>query len=237
MLVKSCSSFKIYAEYLPQNYQFMDTNNPTVMPSSPSSNQPQKNSGLKDTLIFIWEFAKVIVIALAIILPIRYFVFQPFIVSGSSMEPNYSNGEYLIIDEISYRFQDPKRGDVIVIRYPKDRKQFFIKRVIGLPGEKITIDNGRVTITNEQNPNGVTIEEEYLPSQGLSFPHNTSIVGGKKSVVLKSDEYFMMGDNRLASSDSRDWGQLEEKDIVGKVFVRVLPLSDFEKFSAPDYSF
>jgi signal peptidase I len=208
--------------------------NPTIVQTPV---QPAKPSGAKGTLMFIWDFAKVILIALAIILPIRYFVFQPFIVSGSSMEPNYANGQYLIIDELSYRFSEPKRGDVVVIRYPKDRKQFFIKRVIGLPGEKITVDNGHITIVNDENPEGVTLDESYLPSQGLSFPHNTAIVGGKKSIVLKSNEYFMMGDNRLASSDSRDWGPLNEKDLVGKVFVRVLPLSEFDKFQTPDYSF
>jgi signal peptidase I len=188
------------------------------------------------TLFFVWDFVKVIVIALAIILPIRYFVFQPFIVSGSSMEPNFSNGQYLIIDEISYRFNEPTRGDVVVIRYPKDRKQFFIKRVVGLPGEQVLIDNGRVTIINDENPEGVTLSETYLPSQGLTFPHNTAIVGGRKSVTLKADEYFMMGDNRLASSDSRDWGILNRQDMIGKVFVRVLPLSEFMKFQTPQYS-
>jgi signal peptidase I len=174
-------------------------------------------------LVFIWDFVKVVVIALAIILPIRYFIFQPFIVSGSSMEPNYTNGQYLIIDEISYRFKEPQRGEVLVVRYPNDPKQYFIKRLIGLPGERIEIDNGRVKIYNEENPQGVTLSEPYLPNQGLTFPHNTAIIGGKRTITLKSNEYFMMGDNRLASSDSRDWGPLSEKDIIGKVFVRVLP--------------
>ncbi|HYC79445.1 MAG TPA: signal peptidase I [Candidatus Binatia bacterium] len=207
-------------------------------PPRQTPEQPVKpQAGFKNTLYFVWDFAKVIIIALAIILPIRYFVFQPFIVSGSSMEPNYSNGQYLIIDEISYRLNDPQRGDVVVLRYPKDRKQFFIKRVVALPGEQVVVDNGRVTIINDQNPNGVTVSEEYLPSQGLTFPHNTSIVGGKKTVTLKEDEYFMMGDNRLASSDSRDWGPLHRRDIVGKVFVRVLPLSEFMKFESPSYGF
>ncbi len=203
----------------------------------PSSFDRPKPSGFASTMYFVWDFVKVIVIALAIILPIRYFVFQPFIVSGSSMEPNYSNGQYLIIDEISYRMNDPQRGDVVVIRYPKDRKQFFIKRVIGLPGEQITVDNGRITIVNDEHPNGVTLSEVYLPSQGLTFPHNTSVVGGRKTLTLKDDEYFMMGDNRLASSDSRDWGPLNRKDMIGKVFVRVLPLSEFAKFSTPEYTF
>lgn len=216
-----------------------DQNNQNFIQTPDSSAQntpPQGQSSFMGTMVFVWDFLKVILIALAIILPIRYFVFQPFIVSGSSMEPNFSNGQYLIIDEISYRFNTPHRGDVVVIRYPKDRKQFFIKRIICLPGDKVLIDNGRVTIVNDENPEGVTLDESYLPSQGLTFPHNTAIVGGKKSIVLKSDEYLVMGDNRLASSDSRDWGPLERKDIVGKAFIRVLPLSEFSKFENPGYT-
>lgn len=214
----------------------MDQYNNFNRPSQDSQTTgPQ--SGFSNTLYFIWDFVKVIIIALAIILPIRYFIFQPFIVSGSSMEPNFSNGQYLIIDEISYRFNEPQRGDVVVIRYPKDRKQFFIKRVVGLPGETVTVDNGRVTIKNDKNPEGVTVNETYLPSQGLTFPHNTAIVGGRKTLTLKDGEYFMMGDNRLASSDSRDWGPLSRQDMIGKVFVRVLPLSEFSKFRTPAYAF
>jgi len=207
-------------------------------PIQPGQQQapPQKPSGLAGTLMFIWDFAKVIIIALAIILPIRYFVFQPFIVSGSSMEPNFSDGQYLIHRRAVLPLSDPTRGDVLVIRYPNDRKQFFIKRIIGLPGEKITVDDGRVMVISEANPEGVTLDESYLPNQGLTFPHNTSIVGGKKTITLKSDEYFMMGDNRLASSDSRDWGALDEDDIIGKAFIRVLPLSKFYKFSPPAYA-
>jgi signal peptidase I len=216
--------------------EFTPQQNQAPIQTPPSGIPPAEPTGLMGTFMFIWDFAKVILIALAIILPVRYFVFQPFIVSGSSMEPNYSDGQYLIIDELSYRFSDPERGDVLVIRYPKDRKQFFIKRVIGLPGEKIEIDNGRVTIVNDKNPDGITLDEAYLPSQGLSFPHNTSVVGGKKTITLKSDEYFMMGDNRLASSDSRDWGPLDEDDIIGKVFIRVFPLSEFMRFKGPEYA-
>ncbi|MBI2356129.1 MAG: signal peptidase I [Candidatus Doudnabacteria bacterium] len=208
------------------------------MDESESSNSNTRNSsGLSGIFVFVWDFLKVIIIALAIILPVRYFLFQPFIVSGSSMEPNFSHGEYLIIDEISYRFQDPTRGDVVVLRFPKDRKQFFIKRIVGLPGETVTIDNGRVTIKNKQHPQGEVLEEKYLPNQGLTFPHNTSLVGGKKSLTLGADEYLVLGDNRLASSDSRDWGILERKDMIGKVFIRVLPLTEFEHFKTPAYSF
>ena len=186
--------------------------------------------------VFVWDFVKVVIIALAIILPVRYFIFQPYIISGSSMEPNYSNGQYMIIDRLSYRLREPQRGEVMVVHYPKDPKQDFIKRVIGLPGEKLEIDNGAVKIYNEENPQGITLDESYLPTKGLTFPHNTAIVGGKKTIQLKPDEYFMMGDNRLASSDSRDWGPLNKKYIVGKVFLRALPLTEFSVFKQPVYN-
>ncbi|MBI4049443.1 MAG: signal peptidase I [Candidatus Doudnabacteria bacterium] len=202
-----------------------------------SPNPSGSPSGLSGVFGFIWDFFKVIIIALAIILPIRYFLFQPFIVSGSSMEPNFSHGEYLIIDEVSYRFGEPDRGDVVVMHFPKDRKQFFIKRIIGLPGETITIDSGRVTIKNKQYPEGQVLEESYLPNQGLTFPHNTALIGGKKSLTLGQDEYLVLGDNRLASSDSRDWGVLKQEEIVGRVFIRVLPLTEFSRFKTPEYSF
>jgi signal peptidase I len=195
----------------------------------------QKN-GFLSGLAFVWDFLKVIIVALIIILPIRYFIFQPFIVSGSSMEPNFQNSQYLIIDELGYRFHDPVRGDVLVIKYPKDPKQYFIKRIIGLPGEKVQIDNGRVTIYNSDHPTGFTLNETYLPNQGLSFPHNSTIVGGKNIITLNSDQYFMMGDNRLASSDSRDWGPLTREGIVGRVFIRVLPLSEFSITKTPSYN-
>ena len=202
-------------------------------------NNPEDNArvgGFASSLLFIWDFLKVILVALVIILPIRYFIFQPFIVSGSSMVPNFQNGQYLIIDELSYRFHNPARGDVLVLKYPKDPKQYFIKRVIGLPGEKVGIDNGQVTIYNSDHPHGFVLDESYLPSQGLSFPHNSTIVGGKHIITLASNEYFMMGDNRLASSDSRDWGPLTRDGIVGKVFIRALPLSQFKAFSTPTYN-
>ncbi len=187
--------------------------------------------------LFVWDFVKIVAIALIIIIPIRYFVFQPFIVSGSSMEPNFSNGQYLVIDEISYHFSDPHRGDVVVLHYPKDPKQFFIKRIIGLPGEKVKIDNGRVIIINAAHPDGITLDETYLPTQGLSYPHDPAIVGGNNILTLGPDQYFMMGDNRLASSDSRDWGVLTRSGMVGKVFLRALPLPEFHVYtSGPVYN-
>jgi len=172
---------------------------------------------------------------LLIILPISYFVFQPFIVQGSSMEPNFYDKQYLVVDELTYRFHEPQRGDVLVLHYPKDPKQYFIKRIIGLPGEKVKIDSGHVVIYNTEHPNGFALSESYLPSQTITTPHVSTIVSDKTILTLGPDQYFMLGDNRQFSSDSRDWGILPKDEIVGRVLIRVLPLSDFKLFSTPNY--
>lgn len=159
----------------------------------------------------VWDFLIVIVIAAAIVFPIRKYVFQPFIVSGSSMEPTYYTGDYLIIDELGYRFNQPQRGDIIVFSYPNDPAQKYIKRIIGLPGEVVDVNNGKVFI--EQNDKKFELQEVYLPSSTITN-HNTTL-------SLKNGEYFVMGDNRMASSDSRSWGAVPEDKIIGKVLVTV----------------
>jgi len=175
---------------------------------------------------FVWEILKVVVIALIIVIPIRYFIFQPFFVKGQSMEPNFENGDYLIIDELSYRFSEPKRGDVIVFRYPYNPSQRYIKRVIGLPGEKVEVKNGSVTISSEDGSQ-VLDEKTYLP-QGLSTP-------GSANILLNQDEYFVLGDNRPVSSDSRIWGTLPKQNIIGKVFLRAWPINALAKIEVPVY--
>ncbi|HEX9503006.1 MAG TPA: signal peptidase I [Patescibacteria group bacterium] len=204
----------------------------------PINQTPNRNffGSFAATWLFIWDFLKIVLIALVIIVPIRYFVFQPYIVSGSSMEPNFRNAQYLIVDKLTYHFRQPVRGEVIVMHYPRDPKQDFIKRIIGLPGEKIQIDNGKITIFNASHPQGVALDEKYLPNQGLTYTQDPIIVGGSKTLTLSSDQYFMMGDNRLASSDSRSWGPLPKSDIVGRTLIRVLPLTDFKVFTqSPAY--
>ncbi len=169
---------------------------------------------------FLWELVRVIVIAIVLMFAIRVFIAEPFVVSGSSMVPNFHNREYLVVDKISYRFHEPNRGDVIIFRYPKDTSQYFIKRIIGLPGEKVQIDNGRVKVYNSQYPQGSYIDETYLPNNENTF--------GKNDIVtLGSDEYFVLGDNRLASSDSRVWGILPKHDIIGHAWLRAFPLNSF----------
>src|ERR1043165_4563940 len=117
---------------------------------------------------FIWELARVVIIAFVVMLAFRLFVAEPFIVSGSSMVPNFHNREYLIVNKISYRLHQPERGDVIGFKYPQDTIQFFIKRFSGLPGEKVKVADGRVPIYNDKRPEGQVLGEPYLPNQDVT---------------------------------------------------------------------
>lgn len=181
---------------------------------------------MRNFFSFIWEITKIVIIVLVIVLPIRYFVFQPFFVKGQSMEPNFEDGDYLIVDELSYRLREPQRGEVIVLKYPNDISQRYIKRIIGLPGETIEIENGTVVIVSQEG-SMVLDESNYL---------STSVfTSGTIKLTLTGDEYFVLGDNRSASSDSRRWGALSEKDIIGRVLLRAWPLVALAKIEAPSY--
>lgn len=183
-------------------------NDQEVSYPEPAAPAPAKKEGFSELLRFI-------VIAVLIVLPIRTLVAQPFIVSGSSMFPTFKDNQYLIVDQISYRFEEPARGDVVIFRYPLDPSKFFIKRVIGLPGEKVVIKGGKVSIFDADDKK-IELDEPYL--------ENVSSDSGTFS--LGTEEYFVMGDNRTASSDSRAWGVLPRKNIVGRALVRLLPVSD-----------
>lgn len=178
-------------------------------------------------LAFVWEIAEVVILSLVIVLPIRYFLIQPFFVKGASMEPNFEDGQYLIVDEISYRFGAPQRGDVLVFKYPLDPSQFYIKRIIGLPGEKVEVKDGHVYVFNKANPDGWMVDESYLPNGGLTY--------GDTELQLGEDEYFVMGDNRAVSYDSRRWGVLPKKDIIGKVALRAWPIGVASLIQVPSY--
>ncbi|MFA6897168.1 MAG: signal peptidase I [Patescibacteria group bacterium] len=183
---------------------------------------------VKNFLDFSFETIRVVIVSLIIIFIVRSFVIQPFFVKGSSMEPNFQDGNYLIVNEIGYRLEAPKRGDVIVFRYPLDQSEFFIKRVIGLPGETVEVKDGKVKIYNKENPNGFQLNEsEYLA--------DTVTTAGSVSEKLGSDEYFVLGDNRGASSDSRRWGLVPKRNIVGEAWVRAWPFNDFAVFESFEY--
>jgi len=186
---------------------------------------------LRNFFSFTFELIKIVVFSLAIIIPVRYFLIQPFYVKGASMEPNFYDHEYLIIDEISYRLGEPKRGDIIVFRYPRNPQEYFIKRVIGLPGEKIEIKNGKVTIYNSQNPNGLGLEETYLTPGTKTYSLTEDIIG------LDGDEYYVLGDNRNSSKDSRSFGPVKETFITGRVLFRGWPFNRISLFESPQYEF
>lgn len=177
-------------------------------------NEKIKNkSKLKEFIENSWDLVKFAIIALAIVIPIRMWIAQPFVVSGESMYPTFDDGQYLIVDEISYIVGNINRGDVVIFRYPKDPKRYFIKRIIGLPNEKIIVNEGEVTIINKENPDGIKLSEPYV---------NEEFFTGSE-YITKDDEYFVLGDNRNRSSDSRFWGILPKNLMIGKAFLRLLP--------------
>jgi signal peptidase I len=164
---------------------------------------------------FFTELLKFIALAAIIVVPLRLFVAQPFVVSGASMDPAFRNGQYLIVDELSYHVAAPQRGDVIIFRYPKDTSEFFIKRIVGLPGETVVVHNGAVEIRHVDGTTAA-LDEPYVVNQGN---------GADATYPVGDGEYFVMGDNRPESSDSRTWGLLPRTDIIGRAFLRLLPLN------------
>jgi len=176
---------------------------------------------------FIGEIFKFALLALIIVIPFRLFVAQPFIVSGASMSPTFQTGEYIIVDQVTYRLEEPQRGDVVIFRFPNDPSKFFIKRIIGLPGEVVRLENGVTTIVNPETNSETVLDEQYLI---------TDKTDDHLSITLSPSEYFVMGDNRSASSDSRVWGPVPSKNIVGRALVRLLPVSTFGVLPG-DYTF
>ncbi|MDD5726044.1 MAG: signal peptidase I [Patescibacteria group bacterium] len=195
----------------------------------PKTNEPDvPATSSRLALKFFLELVQVVAISLAIIIPVRYFLVQPFYVKGASMEPNFFDHEYLVIDELSYRFHQPQRGDIVVFHYPNDPKNYFIKRVIGLPGETIEIAEGQVKIYNDKYPNGIVLDEHvYL---------DDVYTAQTRRETLKANEYFVLGDNRPSSLDSRYFGPISDKVIVGRVWVRGWPLDRWKIFSSPTYN-
>ncbi len=182
-----------------------------TIPITNTTKPPQKK---ENVVLDVFRFA---FIALLIVIPFRLFVAQPFIVSGASMDPTFETGDYLIIDQLTYEFENPERGDVIIFMFPDDTKKFFIKRVVGLPGEVIEIQNQTVTINTEENTGKFILDEPYIDNRNTRSDFLT--------VVLDEEEYFVLGDNRRASSDSRAWGPVDKELIVGRALLQLLPVN------------
>jgi signal peptidase I len=171
---------------------------------------------------FIKELLFLAILSLLIVIPIRGFIAQPFIVDGPSMNPTFATSQYLIVDEFSYRFESPSRGDVIVFKYPKDQTKSFIKRVIGLPGETVEVLPDKFLIKNKAHPEGFTIPEPYIDAP-VAYRGNVTL-------TLSADEYFVMGDNRDQSFDSRAWGAVRRGLITGRPFLRLFPFDKIGVF-------
>ena len=202
---------------------FKKKNTPQSITEPTNQEKPRKVA-----LVFFLELIQIIAISLAIIIPIRYFLVQPFYVKGTSMEPNFFDREYLIIDELSYRLSDPKRGDIVVFHYPNNPKEYFIKRVIGLPGETVEIKDGKIKIYNNEHPNGFMLDEEPYLSDSVYTSQNIT-------KTLSAGHYFVLGDNRPMSYDSRFFGPIDKNVIVGRVWLRGWPLDRWKKFNTPTY--
>lgn len=183
---------------------------------------------MKQFLGSAYEVLEVVAISLFTVFIIRTYLVQPFLVSGASMDPTFTSGNYLIIDELSYRFRDPIRGEVIVFKYPGDKKTFYIKRIISLPGERVVIGEGSVKIYNQENKEGFVLAESYLNSDLKTL--------GNSDMTLGKDEYFVMGDNRNQSFDSRSWGSVSREAIIGITRVRLLPVTKVNLFEVPEYN-
>jgi len=203
-----------------ENQPVTDLRRPIAPESAPVKPLEQKestqNGGSWKTLV--WETVRYALVAAAIIIPVRIFIAQPFIVSGNSMYPTFQNGEYLIVDELSKYVGEYHRGDVVILRYPNDPSKFFIKRVIGLPGETVTVEGEKVTITGPNHPAPKVLDEPYVKNSKIDHMART----------LDADEYFVMGDNRSQSSDSRIWGPVPSRLMDGKAFLRLLPITRAE---------
>lgn len=184
---------------------------------------PLQHDPVKDFFYFVWDLVKTGVIVFIVAFLIRYFLIQPFIVDGGSMMPSYVDQEYLLAEKLSYTISSPKRGDVIIFKYPNNPTINYIKRVIGLPGETVEISNNQIRIINTSHPSGVVLDESYI-SKSIK-----TLTGSDKKIVatVPNDSYFVMGDNREHSSDSREWGNLPRANIVGRSWLTVKPLDRF----------
>ncbi len=213
----------------------------------------------KEGALFAKEFVKTVLIIVGTLIIIKLFILEPFLVQGSSMEPNFQNNNYILVESLSYAFGGPKRGDVVVFEHPEntcdtyvqkhpiknflDRLYFigsvppanpcvdFIKRVVGLPGETVVIKDGTVTIKNNEHPDGFVLNESYIPDSA-NFK-----LQGDMTRTLGKDEYFTLGDNRQpnASLDSREWGALPKSHIVGKAWLRLVPTNEAGLIPEPKY--
>ena len=183
-------------------------------------------------LRFLYEIIKTVLAVLLFAIIIRYLFIQPFIVDGSSMEPTFQNHEYLMVEKVNYFLHPPARGDIVVFKYPLNPSLNYVKRVIGVPGDRVVIAGGAVTIYNTAYPTGLRLNEVYL-APGLVTKVNGDV--REKTWYVDDRHYYVLGDNRNHSDDSRSWGLVPEQNVIGKVWLTVYPFSDFGAVNHAQY--
>jgi len=194
-------------------------------PSQPEEHEKSTKSLLVSSAAFFIELVKIVAVCVSIIIVVRWFLFQPFYVKGSSMEPNFYDGEYLIIYQLPYRFpgrlhkfSEKDRGKVIIFHPPNEMDQFYIKRIIGLPGERVEIVDGKIKIYNEENSAGFILDEKYLDDSVQTLS------GMYDDITLGLKEIYVLGDNRSRSLDSRRIGPIPIYNLIGTPIVRGWPI-------------
>lgn len=186
-----------------------------------------------DWLRFTAETIRTILIVVALAYLLRFFIFEPFVVEGKSMEPRFATNDYLLVDKVSYRFSEPQRGDIIVFKYPNDITTNYVKRIIGLPGDTVTIEDGRVKISNAEHPEGFLLNEDVYLDDSVK---TTLPIIGRSQFIVSPNNFFVLGDNRPASSDSREWGLLPREDVIGRVVVQAWPFNHISVIAHARYA-
>lgn len=177
--------------------------------------QPTKGSFWSSIKHDVYDLTKFLLIAALIVIPIRYFIMQPFVVSGTSMDPTFADKEYLIIDKLTYHLGKIHRGDVVVFHFPSKDERYLVKRLVGLPGDTVTLkQDGSLTIKNKNYPDGFTVDETYVVNKDQDA----------LTITVPENKVLVLGDNRPVSYDSRAWGLLDETKLVGRVYLRLWPL-------------
>jgi len=200
----------------------------TTLIISPTLNILDYMNFIKRAIAAIFDFLQSVVVVMAVMVMIYLFIMSPQEISGQSMDPNFHNGEYILTNKIEYKIGDPKRGDIVIFKSPRNKEIDYIKRVIGLPGETIRLSNSTFFI------NGKKLDEPYLAPTVYTF--GGSYLAENTDIVVPPGKYFVSGDNRPHSSDSREFGPIAKEDFIGKALLRYWPFSRLGLITRPDYS-
>jgi len=184
---------------------------------------------VKSVIKFIFEFLEPVVFSFSIFAVIYIFIAQPFEVKGASMEPQLHDKEYILTEKVSTRFGSFKRGDIVIFRFPYNREIDYIKRIIGLPGETISVLDGKVYVNDK------VLNEPYLRDITDIYPDPDNVLQEGKSITVPQNYYFVLGDNRPHSQDSRYFGPVARSLLIGKAVIRYWPITNISLVDHPDY--